>query len=70
VDPKTIKPIGKRQERRLTLNLLLLQLEGGTRGGRCLLQLEDDGIFFLVGLTQLFIRYALLDQLTREPRDL
>jgi hypothetical protein len=69
VDPKRIKPIGKRQERRLTLNLLL-QLEGGTRGGRCLLQLEDDGIFFLVGLTQLFIRYALLDQLTREPRDL
>jgi hypothetical protein len=62
-DPKRIKPTGERQERQLTLNLPLLRLEGGTRGGRCLLQLEDNGVFFLVGLLQLFIGHTLLDQL-------
>jgi hypothetical protein len=35
-----------------------------------LLQLEDDGVFFLAGLPQLFIEHTLLDQHAREPRDL
>jgi hypothetical protein len=68
-DPKRIKPTGERQERQLSLNPLLLRLEGGTRGGRCLLQLEDDGVFFLTSLTQLLIGHTLLDQLAQEPRD-
>jgi hypothetical protein len=69
-DPKRIKRIGDRQERQLTINLLLLRVEGGTCGGRCLLQLEDDSFFCLAGLPHLFIRHALLDQLAREPCDL
>jgi hypothetical protein len=69
-DSKRIKPTGKRQERQLTLNLFLLRLEGGTRGGRCPLKLKDDGVFFLAGLPQLFVGHTLLDQLARKSRDL
>jgi hypothetical protein len=69
-DPKRIKPTGERQGKQLTLNLLVLRLEGGTRGGNCLLQLEDDIILLLVGLPQVLLGHARLDQLTGEPCDL
>jgi hypothetical protein len=62
-DPKRIQPTSKREERQLTLDLLLLRLEGGTRGGGCLLQFEDDDVFFLAGLPQLFVGHTLMDQL-------
>jgi hypothetical protein len=62
--------MSERQETQLTLDLLLLRVEGGARSGDCLLQLEDDSFLLLVGLPQVLMGHALLDQLTGEPRDL
>jgi hypothetical protein len=61
--PKQTQPTSEKQEEQLTLDLLLLRLEGGARSGGCLLQLEDDGVLFLTGLPQVLIGHALLDQL-------
>jgi hypothetical protein len=62
--------MGERHERKLTLDLLLLRLKGGTRSGSRLLQLKDDSVLLLAGLSQVLVGHTLLDQLTGEPRDL
>jgi hypothetical protein len=49
-DPKRTKPTGERQERQLTLDLLLLCLEGRARGLSRSLQVKDRSILLLTSL--------------------
>jgi hypothetical protein len=60
----------KGRERRLTLDLLLLRLEGRARGLSRLLQVKDRCIFFLAVLAQVLMGNAQLVQLPVEPRNL
>jgi hypothetical protein len=68
-DPKRTKPTGERQERQLTLDLLLLSLEGRVHGLSRPLQVKDHSILLLASLALILVGYAQLGQLPVEPRD-
>jgi hypothetical protein len=68
-DPKRTKPTGERQERQLTLDLLLLRLEGCAHGLTRPLQVKDRSILLLASLALILVGYAQLGQLHVEPRD-
>jgi hypothetical protein len=56
-----IQPTSEKWEEQLTLDLLVLRLEGSTCSRGFLLQLEDGGVLLLTGLTQFLVGHALLD---------
>jgi hypothetical protein len=66
---KHIKPAGERRERQLTLDLLLLRLEGRVCGLSRPLQVKDHSILLLSRLALILIGYAQLGQLPIELRD-
>jgi hypothetical protein len=68
-DPKQTEPTSERQERRLTLDLLLLRLEGRARGLSRLLQDKDRSFLFFDSLALVHVGDSQLGQLPVEPRD-
>jgi hypothetical protein len=68
-DPKQTKQTGERQERQLTLDLLLLRLEGRTRGLSRQLQVKDRSILLPTSLALILVGHTQLGQLPVEPRD-